>query len=215
MTRVLSILFSLLFTFSVVAADYPASWWEPFPRDQASSWEILPQDAKEGEVILSKRRELGVFSNLGAARFEFDGGHYGSVEGLWQLMKYPDPMDLNDPRHEIEYPYTRAQVAMMSMWESKEAGDLANDLMKEHDIKFISYKGRRFWYKDMADGSAYHYELIYGATLQKVLQNDHIKKLLLQTRGLILKPDHKVKDSKPASYFYFKMLMKIRDGLLQ
>jgi hypothetical protein len=39
---------------------YPAAWWAPVPRESAASWEILPQDAGPGEVILSKRTELGI-----------------------------------------------------------------------------------------------------------------------------------------------------------
>src|SRR5262245_15838710 len=39
---------------------YPAAWWNPIPKDQAKSWEILPQEAELGEVILSKRNELGL-----------------------------------------------------------------------------------------------------------------------------------------------------------
>src|SRR4051812_33195562 len=69
---------------------YPAEWWAPIPESERQSWEILPQDAGADEVIVSKRTELGVFSNLTAAPFEFEGTHYASVEGLWQMMKYPE-----------------------------------------------------------------------------------------------------------------------------
>src|ERR1700685_1887406 len=33
---------------------YPAHWWAPVSKDGAPGWEILPQEAGPGEVILSK-----------------------------------------------------------------------------------------------------------------------------------------------------------------
>src|SRR5690349_10011541 len=33
---------------------YPAHWWTPINDPQKPEWEILPQEAKPGEVILSK-----------------------------------------------------------------------------------------------------------------------------------------------------------------
>ena len=66
-------LYSLFFLFWVITpqtfANYPQEWWVEIPRDQARSWEILPQDANEGEVILSKRTELGIFSNFSYTPF--------------------------------------------------------------------------------------------------------------------------------------------------
>src|SRR3989304_3433110 len=41
-------------------AAYPAHWWTPVAEEGAPEWEILPQAAKPGEVILSKRHELGL-----------------------------------------------------------------------------------------------------------------------------------------------------------
>lgn len=62
----MKILLILILSFANLAwaQDYPAEWFKEIPRSEAESWEILPQDAKEGEVILSKRTELGIFSNL-------------------------------------------------------------------------------------------------------------------------------------------------------
>ena len=203
----------LLVSTLAFAGNYPSDWWREVPRDQSNRWEILPQDAKKGEVILSKRTELGVFSNLGAAEFEYDGTDYGSVEGLGQKLKYPDPADKKDPRHKLKYPYTREEVARLSMWESKRAGDVANEINKAAGIKFVSYKGKRFEYKDMAAGSQFHYRLIRGAMEAKVFQNENIKELLLKTKGLVLKPDHKIKASKPPAYKYYQIYMDIRSKL--
>lgn len=45
-------------------ASYPQHWWTPAARDGAPVWEILPQEARPGEVILSKRNELGLLSKF-------------------------------------------------------------------------------------------------------------------------------------------------------
>jgi hypothetical protein len=54
-------------------AKYPAAWFDEVPKDDAPRWEILPQEAGEGEVILSKRNELGILSNFAPTPFEFRG----------------------------------------------------------------------------------------------------------------------------------------------
>src|SRR5436853_3125026 len=76
--------------------NYPAHWWAPVSTNGAPSWEILPQAAGPGEVILSKRHELGLLSNFAATPFTFRGKPYASLEGFWQMMKYPENAD--DPR---------------------------------------------------------------------------------------------------------------------
>ncbi len=73
--------------------NYPAHWWTPVSTNGAPSWEILPQEAGPGEVILSKRNELGLLSNFAATPFTFRGKHYASLEGFWQMMKYPETED--------------------------------------------------------------------------------------------------------------------------
>src|SRR5437868_3017304 len=75
---------------------YPERWWAPVPKEGAPSWEILPQEAGPGEVILSKRHELGLLSNFAVTPFTFRGKRYASLEGFWQMMLYPESED--DPR---------------------------------------------------------------------------------------------------------------------
>ena len=87
---------------------YPAEWWTPVPTNGAPAWEILPQAAKPGEVILSKRNELGLLSNFAPTPFVFHGKRYASLEGFWQMMKYPE--GANDPRATfpgLEWKFTR------------------------------------------------------------------------------------------------------------
>jgi len=68
---------------------YPPHWWAPVPKDGAPAWEVLPQEAGPGEVILSKRHELGLLSNFAATPFIFRDKRYASLEGFWQMMLYP------------------------------------------------------------------------------------------------------------------------------
>lgn len=195
-------------------ALYPKVWWEPVAEETKQWWEILPQEADQAksEVILSKRNELGIFSNFGRAPFIFENEHYASIEGLWQMMKYPEPKEPRDPRNQWKYPYTRDEVKLMDGFKAKEAGDLADKINKDHGLHWISYKGNRFNHKDHQKGSNYHYDLIYRATQEKINQNPKVKKLLLKTKGLSLLPDHHQEKTDPPAWRYYKILMKIRDG---
>src|SRR5229473_2490617 len=107
------------------AGPYPPHWWAPVSKEGAPAWEILPQEAGAGEVILSKRNELGLLSNFAATPFVFHGKRYASLEGFWQMMKYPEGAD--DPRANflgLKWKYTRAQVAQMVAFEANHAGVL-------------------------------------------------------------------------------------------
>ena len=191
---------------------YPAHWWTPIVDPKKPDWEILPQEAGPGEVILSKRHELGLLSNFAATPFVFRGQRYASLEGFWQMMLYPEGP--NDPRAKfpgIEWKYTRAQVAQMVAFEAKRAGDLAETNMQKMRITWVSFAGKRFEYRPAVAGE--HYKLIVAATRAKVKQNPEVKKVLLATGDLILKPDHHQEPNAPAAWRYFEILMKIRKEL--
>lgn len=202
--------------YSTVVLAYPAHWWNKVPENQRQGdWEILPQSAAKGEVILSKRNELGIFSNFGHAPFELEGKTYASIEGLWQMMKYPDLTDTSDPRLKYfkDYPFTREEVSLMHGFEAKKAGDLANIVNKKNGFNFVSYKKKFFNYKDMALGTKTHYEIIKNGTKNKILQNPKVAYLLKTTKGLKLRPDHIQGEDLPPSYAYFDILMNIRNSL--
>ena len=191
---------------------YPAQWWAAIPKEGAPDWEILPQEAGPGEVILSKRNELGLLSNFAATPFKFRGRRYASLEGFWQMMKYPEGP--KDPRAKfvgLEWKYTRAQVAQMGSFEANQAGALANDNMKKMGITWVSFEGRRFEYRPAVPGE--HYKLIVAATWAKVKQNPEVKKVLLATGDLILKPDHRQEPNPPAAWRYYEILTQIRGKL--
>ena len=188
---------------------YPAHWWKEVPRQEAASWEILPQEAGPGEVILSKRNELGLLSNFAATPFEFRGKRYASLEGFWQMMKYPEGDD--DPRATfggLSWRYTREQVAQMTGFEAKRAGVLAEDNMERMGIDWVTFEGKRMEYKPKTPGE--HYRLIVEATWAKVRQNAEVTKVLLATGDLVLKPDHHQEPNAPAAWRYYEILTTIR-----
>ena len=225
MTRALLGL-TLLFAVTLARADstntptiardsrYPADWWTPVLTNGVPSWEILPQEAGPGEVILSKRNELGLLSNFAPTPFTFHGKRYASLEGFWQMMKYPE--DADDPRAKfpgLEWKLTREQVAQLTAFDARHAGDLANENMKKIGITWVTFEGRRMEYRPAAPGD--HYKLIAEATREKVRQNPDVQKLLLATGDLVLKPDHHQEPDAAAAWRYYEILMAIRTELQQ
>ncbi len=208
-------LFVSIFACENHANNYPDLWWQEVPTDQVKPWEVPPQAGVKGQsVVLSKRHELGVFSNLAESIFTLDGETYGSIEGLWQMMKYPDPQDLTDPRHLLSgHTLTRDQVKKLAGFEAKRAGDFANEINQKAGIDWISYKGIRFNYKDLNEGSEFHFQLMVRAMRQKVNQNTDIKFLLKKTSGLRLMADHRIDAKSPQAYFYHDIYMAIRSEL--
>jgi predicted NAD-dependent protein-ADP-ribosyltransferase YbiA (DUF1768 family) len=190
-------------------ADFPAHWWAPVAREGAPSWEVLPQEAGPGEVILSKRHELGLLSNFAPTPFTFRGRRYASLEGFWQMMLYPESE--NDPRAKypgLEWKYSREQVAGMTSFEAKKAGDLAEENMRRMNIDWVSFAGRHFAYRSSKRGE--HYRLIVAATREKVKQNAEVRRVLLATGDLVLRPDHHQEPDAPPEWRYFEILTGIR-----
>jgi predicted NAD-dependent protein-ADP-ribosyltransferase YbiA (DUF1768 family) len=195
---------------------YPAHWWTPVIDPKKPDWEVLPQEAGPGEVILSKRNELGMLSNFAPTPFVFHGVRYASLEGFWQMMKYPEGPDdprakSSGPESKLAWKYTRAQVAQMVAFEANHAGTLASENMTKMGITWVSFEGRHFEYKPTVPGE--HYKLIVAATWDKVKQNPEVKKVLLSTGDLVLKPDHHQEPNAPAAWRYYEILMQIRKEL--
>jgi predicted NAD-dependent protein-ADP-ribosyltransferase YbiA (DUF1768 family) len=196
----------------LLAASYPVHWWVPVPEDQKASWEILPQAAEPGEVILSKRNELGILSNFAPTAFTFRGKRYASVEGFWQMMLYPE--DSEDPRANatgILWPHTREQVARMTAFEAKDAGTAAEANMQKMGIDWVTFEGKRMKYRSVK--KAEHYRLIVEAMRAKLEQNLKVREILLRTGDLILRPDHIQEPDAPPEWQYFRIWMDIRSEL--
>lgn len=191
---------------------YPAHWWMPVSKDGVPSWEILPQEAGPCEVILSKRHELGLLSNFAPTPFTFRGKRYASLEGFWQMMLYPESPD--DERAKfpgLDWKHTRDQVAQMTAFEAKEAGTLAERNMTKMNIDWVTFEGHRLKYRSNEPGD--HYRLIVEAMRAKVDQDPDVKKVLLSTGDLKLKPDHHQEPNPPAAWRYHVIWMDIRAKL--
>jgi predicted NAD-dependent protein-ADP-ribosyltransferase YbiA (DUF1768 family) len=199
------------------AGQYPAHWWTPVIDAHKPDWEILPQAAKPGEVILSKRNELGILSNFAATPFTLHGVSYASVEGFWQMMLYPE--SAGDPRARaanLKWPHTRSEVARMTAFEAKAAGDLGEDNMRRMGIDWVTFEGNRMPYRSMPhiqEPKGEHYRLIVEAMRAKLAQNPEVRRILLATGNLILLPDHVQEANAPPEWAYFTIWMEIRSEL--
>ncbi|CAN5557224.1 hypothetical protein BH10ACI2_BH10ACI2_12880 [soil metagenome] len=192
--------------------QYPSVWFAAINDSNKPDWEILPQEAKAGEVILSKRNELGILSNFAATPFELYGKRYASVEGFWQMMLYPEGTSDERARDKrVTWKYTREQVAQMTAFEAKSAGTLAEENMKTLGIDWVTFEGKRFPYRSATPGE--HYRLILAAMRAKVDQNPEVKRILLATGDLILKPDHHGEENPPPEWKYYDIWMQIRTEL--
>jgi predicted NAD-dependent protein-ADP-ribosyltransferase YbiA (DUF1768 family) len=196
----------------LLCATYPAQWWAPVPEDQKASWEILPQAAKPGQVILSKRNELGILSNFAATPFTFRGRRYASVEGFWQMMLYPEgPNDSRAKTPGIVWLHTRDEVAQMVGFAAKDAGTAAEENMRKMGIGWVTFESRRMEYRSRA--RADHYDLIVAAMRAKMEQNPKVREILLVTGDLVLLPDHIEETDAPEEWHYFRIWMEIRAEL--
>jgi predicted NAD-dependent protein-ADP-ribosyltransferase YbiA (DUF1768 family) len=197
---------------TVQVSKYPTVWFAAVNDPNKPDWEILPQEAKAGEVILSKRNELGILSNFAATPFELHGKKYASVEGFWQMMLYPEgPDDIRAKDKRVAWKYTRERVARMTAFEAKSAGTLAEENMKTLGIDWCTYQGKRFPYRSATPGE--HYRLIVAAMRAKLEQNPEVKRILLATGDLTLKPDHHGEENPPPEWKYYEIWMQLRQEL--
>lgn len=208
------LLFSLACQSQAVSSHspYPDEWWKPVPPESAPGWEVLPQEAGPGEVILSKRNELGLLSNFAPTPFVYRGKKYGSVEGFWQMMKYPEgPNDERLKNSSVHWPYTRDQVAAMTAFDAKNAGSKANENMKKLKIQWVTFEGRKIDYLENRKGE--FYDLIWDAENAKLDQNPQVREILVKTGDLKLRPNHHQAADSPPAWKYHEIWMEIRSNL--
>lgn len=190
--------------------NYPAHWWSDPTDPEKPSWEILPSAARPGEVILSKRNELGLLSNLAATPFTLDGERFASVESLWQMMKFPE--NEFDPRAAHAWPARRRDLQNLSGFEAKDLGDAASAIMKAHGIQWVTYKGERWEYPEREPGP--FHRLIERAMVAKAEQNPKVRQVLVATDGLTLRPDHDPPEHAGPSHRYHEMWMVLREHFI-
>jgi predicted NAD-dependent protein-ADP-ribosyltransferase YbiA (DUF1768 family) len=194
---------------------YPDLWWKPVTDKVVPGWEILPQAAArdKNEVIISKRNELGVMSNFAAAPFTMLKTKYASVEGLWQSMKFPE--DEKDQRMIVSQAWSpkRADVEALTAFDALKAGKAAEAIMKDKSITWVSFHGNKIEYKGQhADA---YYEIIEAATRAKIDENPDVKRVLLATGDLKLRPDHHEDKDGTKAWKYYDIYMKLRKELQQ
>jgi predicted NAD-dependent protein-ADP-ribosyltransferase YbiA (DUF1768 family) len=99
----------------------------------------------------------------------------------------------------------------LTSFKAKRAGTLGEDNMRKMGIAWVSFEGKQFEYKPTVPGE--HYQLIVAATWEKIRQNPEVRKVLLATGNLVLKPDHHQEPNAPAAWRYYDILMQIRAEL--
>lgn len=192
---------------------YPSHWWKEVSKDLTHSWEIPPQDAKKGEVILSKRNELGILSNFSGTPFIYKEKRYASIEGFWQMMKYPEEKvdGKKDLRSKWKLPFTREQVSQMVAFDAKKAGEFADAFMEKEKIDWVSFYGKKMIYCQKNPGA--HYQLIVEAMREKLMQNQDVERILRLTGDLVLRPDHKEESCGAKEWKYYEIWMELRKYL--
>lgn len=193
---------------------YPETWWQAQPLEGKPEWEILPQEARReaGEVILSKRNELGLLSNFSHTPFVFNGIRYNSIEGFWQMMFYPESSE--DERAKfpgLKWSYTREQVSQMESHEAFAAGMEGFENMRAMGINYVTFEGRKYEY--WVDRRNEHFDLIVQAMRAKVEQNPKVKEVLMATGTLKLRADHFEPQDAPPSWQYYQIWMELRSEL--
>ncbi len=127
-------------------------------------------------------------------------------------MKFPEGPD--DPRAAAEgvtWRYTRDEVEQLTAFDAKNAGGQGSGAMKRMGIDWVSFEGRRFAYRPQEPGE--HYELIVAAMRAKLEQNSEVKRVLLATGDLMLRPDHRQDADLPAAWKYCEIWMQLRKEL--
>jgi hypothetical protein len=99
----------------------------------------------------------------------------------------------------------------MVAFEAKRAGDLGEANMKRLGIDYVTYRGRRMPYHGDANGE--HYALIVRAMRQKLGENPEVRRVLLATGDLVLRPDHHEEADAAPAWRYCAIWMRLRAEL--
>jgi hypothetical protein len=78
-------------------------------------------------------------------------------------------------------------------------------------IDWVTFHGKRMKYWSLEKGE--HYRIIVEAMRAKLEQNPEVKRILLSTGNLVLRPDHHQEPNPPAEWQYFQIWMDLRSEL--
>jgi hypothetical protein len=78
-------------------------------------------------------------------------------------------------------------------------------------IDWVTFEGHQIEYRPETPGE--HYRLIVEVTREKVRQNPEVRRVLMETGDLVLRPDHYQPSDAPAAWRYYEILMNIRGEL--
>ena len=106
---------------------------------------------------------------------------------------------------------TGRQLLTHPFYRRWEAGTLAEQNMATMHIDWVTFEGKKMPYRPAEPGE--HRRLIVEATWEKVRQNPEVKRVLLATGDLKLKPDHHQEPNAPAAWRYYDILMNVRAQL--
>ena len=189
-------------------AEYPAAWWEP--KRRFMDWEVLPHQAAPGEVIISRHTELRALDSLSPPGFELHRRRYACLMAFWQAMKYPEGPE--DARAEGSWPHTRADVAGWIGQRALRAGEHAEAEMRRLGIEWVSYQGEQIPYGPAGENQLR--ALIEAACRAKLDQNPEVRRVLLATGDLRLRPDHR-NPLKPGidAWPFHEIWMQLREEL--
>ena len=79
-------------------------------------------------------------------------------------------------------------------------------------INWVTYRGQRLTYRTPHKGP--HFELIERAMRAKLAQNPEVRRVLLGSGDLVLKPDHQQSDDAPPAWGYELIWMDLRSSIL-
>ncbi len=112
---------------------YPEAVWGPEQRQELFQTESTSATVDEGAV-----------ANPDTAPFTYRGKSYGSFDGFWHSLMYPE--DSHDPRASypgVQWKFKRSQVEKMTTADAHQAGALAKANMEKMKIDWITFEGRK------------------------------------------------------------------------
>ena len=101
----------------------------------------------------------------------------------------------------------------MTAFEAKAAGDEASRIMQSLNIDWVSFEGKKMTYCSEKPGE--HFFLIKEAMIKKLRYNPEVRRVLLATGQLKLKPDHTEGECQAPEWKYYELWMDIRKDVMR